>query len=480
MLSSIPIKEKMTNSVIHQFIFPFSISRKAYDTIKQDLLLMDFIPFQLTNKSLEDRFYGPHHRISHLEMEHMFLPYANQFLFPKQIEDPLAFQRYSRELNMACEMHLDHTVLPFHVHSADVFLCPYEIGMITIRTELASSCTYSESIEFAKRFRALENLESADESSFIKTQHNTYYEMVEFFNGELVPGFFDWMDQDEQEDNTFAKLPFLINERMFTLSFYGLNAEETIMKADLFRAVRLNGFNASHEPYVGTSNSEYLESYVEERMYDRWAPNTYYIADEHVLSCVSTAPRSVELTLVNEMYGRYYYAFLLNLFHKIVLLKLSNHYGKLRLDRNRERVVDLIRGITLFSSRFYSREMAAESQLRDIFNLLRRMHSNDELLQDVKHTLTALYDYESNSTSKRSDYVLRILTVFTVISGIYGMNQVIDDLKAPVDWHKAIDYSLFEYIALSVTFLGISASIVLAMTTLWGIAKESWRNRKRQ
>lgn len=480
MLSSIPVKERTTHSVIHQFIFPFSITRNAYDSIKQDLLKLDFLPFQLTNKKLEDRFYGPHHRISHLELEHMFLPHANQFLFPTPFHDPLALQRYSRDLNMACEMHLEHTVLPFHVHSADVFLCPYEIGMITIRTELDCTCTFSESIEFAKRFRTLENLEAADHFSYIKTSYNTYTEMVDFFNGELVPGFFGWMDQEDQEEHTFAKLPFLINERMFTLSFYGLDTDETIMKTDLFRAVRLNGFNTSHEPYVGTTNVDYLESYVNERIYNRWAPHTYYIADEHVLSCVTTASRSIMLTLINEMYGRYYYAYLLNLFHKIVLLKLNNHYGKLRLERNRERVADLIRGITLFSSRFYSREMAAESQLRDIFNLLRRLHSNDDLLQDVKQTLTALYDYESNATSKRSDYVLRILTIFTVISGIYGMNQVIDDLKAPLDWQKTMNYSLFEYIALTVTFLGISASIVLSMTTLWGIAKEAWRNHKLQ
>lgn len=479
MQSNIPVREKSVNTVIHQFIFPFSIKRTAYDQMKSELVQMSFTPFRLADRNLENRFYGDRNRVSHLEMEHMFLPFTNQFLFPKHTDDALGLQRYSRELNLTCELHIANASIPFVIHSADVFLCPYEIGMITIRTELTGNHNFSESIEFAKRFRAIENLEAADEAAYIKSDIGTYDEMVNFFNEELVPGFFNWMDQEDEEDNTFAKLPFLINERMFTISLYGLHADEAIMKSDLFRAVRLNGLNGNHEPYVGTSNLDYMNHYVERHLYDRWAPNTYYVADEHVLSCITNAPTSIEHSLANEMYGRYYYAFLLNLFHKIVLLKLSNHYGKLRLDRSRERVEDLIRGITQFSSRFYSREMVAESQLHDIFHLLRSLHGNDELLQDVKHTLSALYDYQSNSTSKRSDYMLRILTIFTVISGIYGMNQVIDDLKHPIDWQRSQHYSLFEYIALAVTFIGISVSLILAVTTIWGIVRETIRRRNR-
>ncbi|MGZ9584532.1 hypothetical protein [Paenibacillus marinisediminis] len=477
MQTSIPIIEKHTQAVIHQFIFPFSIRRSAYTKIKRDLVHMNFIPFHLSNMKLENLFYGTENRVSHQEMEHMFLPFANQFLFPQNLDDPLVMQRYSRPMDMQCKLYFANSVIPFRILSADVLLCPYEIGIITIRTELDTTCSYSESIEFAKRFRALENMESADEYSYVESEQRIHPKMVTFFNEELVPGFFNWLEQDG--DQSIAKLPFIINERMFTLSFYGLDTEDSITKTDLFRAVRLNGLNAQHVPYTATSNPDYLVKYVEKRIFDRWAPNTYFIADEHSLSCISNSPRTVQMTIINEMYGRYYYAFLLNLFHKIVLLKLSSHYGRLRLDRNHERVEDLIHGITLFSSRFYYREMVAESQLHYIFHLLRRLHGNDELLQDVKHTLSALYDYQSNSTVKRSNYTLRILTIFSVVSGIYGMNLVITDLVKPLSWQQIMNYSLFQQLALAVTFIGIAASIVLTITTLWGLAKDTVRNNRR-
>lgn len=477
-MSPITLKDKEVNTAIHQFVFPFSIRKSAYKEMREDLRKRGFVPFDIRNIKLENAFYGSGYQISHRELEHLFLPFTNQFLFPANSQDALSFQRFSKVIASDYEMLTPNCILPFHIHSVDIILCPYEIGMFTIRTELTRPCTFSESLEFAKRFRALENLEPKDELSYVKSSTAIYDEILSFFNEELLPDLLHWMDDEDHEDTSFERLPFFINERMFSISLYGLNADETITNADLFRAVRLHGYNAQNEAYIGSSNQEFIAEFVKRRTYERWAPNTYYVADEHVLSCITNASHGRTVTLANEMYGRYYYVFLLNLFHKIVLLKLSNHYGKLQLDRNRDRVEDLIRGITLFSSRFYYREMVSESQLQDIFQLLRRMHGNDELLKDVKQTLSALYDYQSNATGKRSDYMLRILTIFTVISGIYGMNQVIDDLKYPIKWKHALHYSVFEYLALFVTFIGIGVSLVLTITTLWGIAKTSLRKRK--
>jgi Mg2+ and Co2+ transporter CorA len=70
-----------------------------------------------------------------------------------------------------------------------------------------------------------------------------------------------------------------------------------------------------------------------------------------------------------------------------------------------------------------------------------------------------------------------ILTVFTVVSGIYGMNQVIEDLKAPIDWSKMTEYSPFEYLALFLTFTGIAVSIFMTLKELWNTIRR--RRRKR-
>jgi hypothetical protein len=59
-----------------------------------------------------------------------------------------------------------------------------------------------------------------------------------------------------------------------------------------------------------------------------------------------------------------------------------------------------------------------------------------------------------------------------VISGIFGMNQVIENLKGPIDWSKMRQYSPFEYLALVVTISGIIVSLGLAVNTVWQLIKK--------
>ncbi|UUZ83384.1 hypothetical protein LJK88_05665 [Paenibacillus sp. P26] len=119
-----------------------------------------------------------------------------------------------------------------------------------------------------------------------------------------------------------------------------------------------------------------------------------------------------------------------------MLLKLSNRYSHVQLDQNQEEIEELIRSITTFSAKYYFLEVVSQSQGKEIFIQLRNNLGSDELFSEVKKTLSDLYKYQENFTTKRSNYLLLILTIYTVISGIYGMNQVIEDLKAPIQWGR--------------------------------------------
>ncbi|MOA60572.1 hypothetical protein D3C78_1854820 [compost metagenome] len=70
-----------------------------------------------------------------------------------------------------------------------------------------------------------------------------------------------------------------------------------------------------------------------------------------------------------------------------------------------------------------------------------------------------------------------ILTVFTVVSGIYGMNQVIDDLDGKIQWSKMVSYSPFEFLALFVIMSGIMISVVLTLGAL--VTELKRRHRKK-
>ena len=79
-------------------------------------------------------------------------------------------QRYSKDLNLTGHLTTNLISVPFNIHSIDVTLCPYELGFLTIRTEVntAPNMTLSEAIEFAARFRVLETKNDTNETICIE------------------------------------------------------------------------------------------------------------------------------------------------------------------------------------------------------------------------------------------------------------------------------------------------------------------------
>ena len=104
--------------------------------------------------------------------------------------------------------------------------------------------------------------------------------------------------------------------------------------------------------------------------------------------------------------------------------------------------------------------------MKEIFHM-------DELYNHVNRTLGNLYKNHEKLTEKRHEYLLTFLTTYTVISGIYGMNLVIEqDWKGNINWSQAASYSFFEYIALFVALSGIALGGVLGIVTVYKWIKE--------
>lgn len=97
------------------------------------------------------------------------------------------------------------------------------------------------------------------------------------------------------------------------------------------------------------------------------------------------------------MYGQYYYGLLLSIFHKIVLLKLSNLHSRLRINHDYDQIENLIFLINKFSAKFYFLELISQSQGREIFIQLRKVYGNDALFDEVKMTLNDLFQWEKLS-----------------------------------------------------------------------------------
>jgi hypothetical protein len=305
--------------------------------------------------------------------------------------------------------------------------------------------------------------------------------MVEdFVFRNLVDGLEPFLDHSDINGAYFETLPFFVDERMQVQAFYGFQNEgdsDEISVNIRYRASQLDGIDLNGKPYASASDPAYIANYCHEHSYNRWGPDTYYMMNEQTFCCLTRDEPKIAISLANQMYGQYYYGFLLNIFHKIVLLKLANMHSRLRINHDYDEIDNLIYSINKFSAKFYFLELISQSQGREIFLQLRKVYGNDALFEEVKETLTDLFQYQDKFQSKRRDNLLMILTVFTVVSGIYGMNQVIDDLDGKIQWSKMVAYSPFEFLALFVIMSGIMISVVLTLGAL--VTELKRRHRKK-
>jgi hypothetical protein len=467
-MMALAIETKTVREVLFQFVFPFSLEHHCQNQLREKLLDDGFVPFRLGDTELEHRFYGHERRVSHREMERYYLPFTNQVLFPAD-DNPDAFRRLSKSLGIEAELVSRHGRAAFTIHSVDMFLCPFDTGFLTLRTELDTkkAVTFTDSIEFADRFRSLQDSNRLDRETFVEFKGRSYEEIDQFLFQEIVPQVLDFLDKTPMEGSYFEELPFLMDERMFVLAFYRFPEELEISVVDRYRAAHLDGIDVTGKPVISSSNLPYIRDYCRSYGYDRWAPHTYFFMDESCFCCLTREPQENSAIWVSRMYGEYYYGLMLNLFHRIVLLKLSNAYSHVQVERKEEHTVELIRDITTFSAKYNFVEVVAQSHGREIFHRLRQVYGNEELFNDVKQTLNDLYQYQESRRQHQSGYLLTILTIYTVISGIFGMNQVIEDLKTPIKWSVMGSYSPFQWIAFVVTISGLVVAFILVLNVIW-------------
>lgn len=472
--------EQTLHTALLQFIFPFSIKDGQDHQLIQRLESDGFTRFFLDNKELENAYYGDGYCVSHEKMERSYLPFAAHVLFPRE-QNADSFRRFSRANDLQCTLEMSGSFVPFLVLSTDVFVCPFQLGFLTVRVRIdEEKLPISTALEFADRFRTLEDVTYQDKHTRIHCHDQKFEQVEDFVFRNLARALEPFLDPSEINGAFFETLPFFVDERMLVQAFYGLDSQEGSEEISMelrFRASQLDGRNLDGKPYISASDSDYIKEYCREHSYTRWAPDTYYMTNEQTFCCLSRAEPGIAKQLVNQMYGEYYYGLLLSIFHKIVLLKLANMHSRLRINHDYEQIENLIFLINKFSAKFYFLELISQSQGREIFFQLRKVYGNDALFDEVKMTLNDLFQYQDKFQAKRRDTLLMVLTIFTVVSGIYGMNQVIEDLKGKIDWSKTLEYSPFEYLALFVTFSGILISITLTLGQLWNRIRS--RRRKR-
>lgn len=472
------IEDKPVAAALFKFVFPFSLEHRCQAELTGRLLGEGFVPFRLRDTSLEDRFYGEGRRVSHRNMERYFLPFTNHVLFPHD-DNPESFRRLSAEMDLSAILVTRRRRVRLRIHSVDMILCPFDTGFLTLRTEIdEDELSFSQAVEFADRFRSLKDASRIDRETHIDCEGSRYQEIDDFLLNRIVPQVKPYIVEEENgEDVSIDQMPFMMDDRMFVTAFYQFPESAEISVIDRYRAGRIDGTDGGGRSLISATHLPYIRNYCRQYGYDRWAPDTYLITDENCFACLTRLPDPEAGQMLGRIYGEYYYGLLLNLFHRIVLLKLSNAYSHVHVESKEEQTVDLIREITTFSAKYDFVEAVSQNTGKEIFLNLRKVYNIDVLFKDVRDTLNDLYQFQESQNRKRSDALLTILTIYAVVSGIYGMNQVIEELKGSIDWSMVRGFSLFEWIALTVALSGLLVGSALAFSVLWKWLRE-WISRR--
>lgn len=256
------IEEKDVTTAIFQFIFPFSFKTGYEQNMFPFLQKNDFHPFRLDHLENENTYYGKF-QVSHQNMEAYYLSFTNKILFPHS-EHQKGLQRYSKDLNLTGHLTTNLISVPFKIHSIDVTLCPYELGFLTIRTEVntAPNMTLSEAIEFAARFRVLETKNDTNETICIECNGKKYSQVEKFIFGYLFNGVTDFFEKKRLRSSYFQTFPFFEDQRMYVQTLLSLKEGMELNEVDVYRTSSLSGLTSDGKPYVSANNLPYIHDYL--------------------------------------------------------------------------------------------------------------------------------------------------------------------------------------------------------------------------
>jgi hypothetical protein len=449
------------------FILPLGYDTKRKFEFACSLEENGFTFFQLKKDSMDDNIYGEDIFVDHQELEQYFLPYMEHNLFPVNLEDK-GFHRFTTSVMKSFTFNIRNKLTEFTIRSLDVIISPFGIVLLTIRVDLdEEELDLSDVLDFMHHFRTIESkMKEERGAEIISTSTGRPMSVQDLLFEELCPFLKNFILQDEKLSGYFGSLPYFKDERMYASAYLFCEEESDITNEQLYRMGSVDGKLPNESTFISANNPDYIKRTLKHTLHDRWAPNEYTVVTDHAfITVTNNPPENMERELSQYM-GTHYYNLILHYFYKIILLRVSFEYSKINWDKDEEYVKLLIKLITLFSSLYYYQEVSTRSEGSELSQLIRRSFNIEMLFKEVNNTLNELYKSQENNAADRMNMLLFILTVFTVISGIYGMNLVIKDWESPTGWKAFSSYTIFEWVSLITAVSGIVLSGLLIFSTV--------------
>lgn len=461
------------------FILPIGYNGKKKNDFGQILNKNGYTYFRMDESLKGMDIYGEGIDVNGEELDQYFLPYVENKLFPKALGEH-GFHRYTAPCLENFDFRLRQDSLPFLIQSTDIILGPFGIAFLTVRVQLENEATeLSDVLDFMHHFRAVESkLEEEQGAVIVSSRTGNRLSVHELLFEQLCPFLKEYILHDKKLDGYFGSLPFFEDERMYTSAFLFSREGAEITHDQLYRMGTLDGRTPEGDEFISANNPDYIQRYLNRHLHDRWAPNSYTIVTEHAYVTAANVLPENQTRELSQYMGTHYYNFLLHYFYKIMLLRIAYEYSEIDWEKDDEYVKSLIKFITLFSSWYFFQEVSTRSEGKELSKMFREAFNIDSLFKEVNNTLQELYKSQENVASDRMNMLLFFLTVFTVVSGIYGMNLVIEDWKSPVSWKAISTYTFLEWLALITAFGGIGLSVYLTLTKFGKLLMSKFRNKK--
>ncbi|MEK3935254.1 hypothetical protein MKY41_07995 [Sporosarcina sp. FSL W7-1349] len=459
------------------FVLPLNYTLSQSKHFSETLQNNGYTYFNILEASKLNEMYGEGIAVSGKEFEQYFLPFIERKLFPPSLHEQ-GFHRFSKSIQKDFRFRINRRLQRFKVRSIDIILGPFGIAFLTLRIELNETTSLSDVLDFTHHFRAVEPKVREERGAKVLLSNDEPISVHRFLFDQLCPFLQNLIPHDEKLQGYYGSLPYFDDERMYTSGFLFAREHENITQDQLFRMGQVNGRTPTGEPFLSATNPKYIQQMLQDSLHDRWAPHTYTVTTDHAFMKI-TNHRSDEMRQeLSQFMGTHYYNLLLHYFYKIMLLRFVFEYSSIDWDKDDEYVKSLIKSITLFSSWYYSEEISTRTEGKEVSSMFRKAFNISNLFTEVTNTLNELYRNQENSNAGRMNILLFVLTVFTVISGIYGMNLVIDDWDDPFKWSKVTSYTFFEWISLITAISGIGLSAYLIFHTFLKMGRRKWRSKK--
>lgn len=460
-MDSLVIRPLNITDAYMTYLFPFAFLEKDRRKLMDQLDKHNFTFFTLEKEELQDMYYGDNIEISHEELEQFFLPFIEDKLFPRNTINR-GFLRYSKVVDESFTYEVNDNKMNFIINSVDITLCPFGIGIITIRAAMDQEQeTLTNILDHIDHFRVLEPKIPFDKGSKIHHKSKEFQSTNELIFDYICLPIKPFIIHNEKMTGYYGSLPYFEDERMHSSILLVADHETEITEDQLYRLAHLDGKDLKGNEFISSSNSDYVNRYVSSRVLDRWAPNTYMIVSEHTQATLSNKKKEQLEQRISRFMSVHYYILMLHYYYKIMLLKVSFEHSEVSWAKDRRYVEELIELISKFYSRYYYEEVSSRTEGKELTQKLREVFRLQDLFDEVRRTVDDLYRAQDNKAKKRHNSLLFMLTIYTVVSGIYGMNLVIEDWKGKTDWTKVPGYSFFEWIALIISLSGISLAIAL-------------------